>query len=392
MSSLFELANEALDTPFYRHEIIVAAFGFSSRELEAKLISRLNANDQMLHHCLDHFGNINFSLSHYLAVATQQYRAVEKIKQALFSEKSQEIKLLDFACGYGRLQRLMSLQVDPELLWASDINHSALAYVVNSFGVNGIDSYPEPERFLTSEKFDVIWVASLFSHLPRHLFEAWLKRLASCLTPAGVLCFSVHDECLLPDSISLADTGLYFIEQSEDSSLDVEIYGTTYVSENFIANAISQLDASAYHYHRIPKGLANEQDLYVVARHQMRDLSAIKNIRYGAWGFVDKVIAEPDGQLYLYGWAASIDDGAIDHIEVKLNKQIHTCHAKLLRQDVVDVLKDARLLYSGWDISLELSPAPQTNFVAVTVVSMQGERSLIYLGFVTEGRFQSDYN
>lgn len=390
MSSLFELANEALDTPSYRHEIITATFGFSSPELEAKLISRLNDNDQMLHHCLNHFGNINFSLSHYIAVATQQYRILEKIKKALFTAQSQEIKLLDFACGYGRLQRLMSLQVDPELLWASDINHSALAYVVNSFGVNGIDSCPEPERFSTSEKFDVIWVASLFSHLPRHLFEAWLKRLASYLTPAGVLCFSVHDECLLPSSISLLDNGLHFIKQSEDSSLDVEIYGTTYVSENFIANTINQLDVSAYHYHRIPKGLANEQDLYVVARNQIRDLSALEHIRYGAWGFVDKVFTEPNGQLYLYGWAASIDDGIVDHIEVKLNNHIHNCHAKLLRQDVVDVLKDSRLLYSGWDISLELSPAPQSNFVVVTVVSMRGERSLIYLGFITEGRFQSD--
>lgn len=389
MSSLFESANLALDTHIYRHEIMIAAFAMSTSEIEAKFISPLHANDKMLHHCLNHFENVNFSLSHYLAVATQQYRVVEKIKKALFPNTGQSIKLLDFACGYGRLLRLMSLQVEPKLLWASDINNYALAYVVNSFGVNGIESHAAPERFETSEKFDVIWVASLFSHLPQYLFEAWLERLALFLTPTGVLCFSVHDECLLPSSICLPDSGLYFGAHSEDAELDASIYGTTYVNEFFVANAIKKLFGSTFSYHRMPKGLANEQDLYVIARPEMLDLSPLKNIRFGAWGFVDKIFAEPNGQLYFYGWAASIDDGIIDRIEVKLNGIIHVCHANQRRDDVVEVLQDGRLLYSGWEIFLNMAPAPQSNFVAVTVVSTQGERSLIYLGFVSEGRFWS---
>jgi SAM-dependent methyltransferase len=387
MSALFELANQALETPAFRREILASAFGQFTLEQDEKFVSRLHDNDQMLHHCLDNFGNINFSLSHYLAVAIQQYRVVEKIKNALFPDRPDKIRLLDFACGYGRLQRLMSLKTDSKLLWVSEINDAAQAYVTNTFGVNGIASFADPGRFTTSEKFDVIWVASLFSHLPRHLFEAWLERLAGFLTPAGVLCFSVHDERLLPSSVSLPDVGLYFVEQSEDASLDVSIYGTTYVSESFVAGAIAAIDESAFVYHRIPKGLANEQDLYIMARQQSCDLSPLNSIRYGAWGFVDKVFLEPDGEFYMYGWAASIDDGIVDHVEIRINGNVvHKCYTNLVRTDVVEVLKDPRLLKSGWEISLKLVGATQ-DFVAVTVVSQQGERSLIYAGFISEGRF-----
>ncbi|MEO8000831.1 MAG: class I SAM-dependent methyltransferase [Arenimonas sp.] len=386
MSSLFELANQALETPDFRREILASAFGEFTPEQEQRYLSRLHDNDRMLHHCLNHFGNINFSLSHYLAVTIQQYRIVEKIKNALFPKNPDAISMLDFACGYGRLQRLMSIKIDPELLWVSEINDTALAYVVKTFGVNGLDSCADPDRFSTTEKFDVIWVASLFSHLPRHLFNAWLERLASLLKPTGVLCFSVHDEKLLPSTTIMPDSGFYYIEQSEDANLDVSIYGTTYVSESFVAGAITALDDSAFGYHCIPKGLANEQDLYIVARHRLRDLSPLKNIRHGAWGFVDKVYFEPDGEFYLYGWAASIDDGVVDHVEIMIGDDVHCCPANLLRSDVVEVLKDPRLLNSGWEIRLRLAPA-EHHFAAVTVVSKRGERSLVYAGFITEGRF-----
>jgi len=313
---------------------------------------------------------------------------LEKIKNALFPDSPDTLKLLDFACGYGRLQRLMSLKTDPELLWVSEINGTALSYVVNTFGVNGLVSFAEPERFATSEKFDLIWVASLFSHLPRHLFNAWLERLSSFLTPSGVLCFSVHDERMLSDAISLPESGFYYVEQSEDANLDVSIYGTTYVSEGFVADAVAAIDDSAFACHRIAKGLANEQDLYIVARRRLHDLSSLENIRHGAWGFVDKVYFEPDGEFYLYGWAASIDDGLVDHVEVRVGDDFHQCFANLPRMDVVEVLKDPRLLNSGWEISLKLDPAEQ-HFVAVSVVSKRRERSLVYAGWISEGRFST---
>jgi SAM-dependent methyltransferase len=389
MSYLFESANQALASAAFRREILATTFGNCTPELEAQLISTLNSDDKMLHHCLDHFDNINFSLSHYLAVATQQYRVVEKIKTALFANTKKPLKFLDFACGYGRLQRLMSLQASPECLWVSDINNSALDYVANTFGVNRIASSANPDNFVTAEKFDVIWVASLFSHLPQHLCEAWLERLSQCLTPNGVLCFSVHDERLLPDTHSLPSSGFYYLAQSEDSTLDTSIYGTAYVNEHYVGNTIKKLNSASFDYHRIPKGLANEQDIYIIAQQGKHDLSLLNALRHGVWGFVDKVFAE-NNQLYLYGWAASIDDGTIAHIEIKLNGHIHICSANLLREDVVAVLQDPRLLHSGWEISLPLAPAPDTNFVAVSVVSLQGERSLIYLGFIEEGRFFSE--
>lgn len=381
MATLLESANQALETKEYRHEILNAAFGRISPELDSKLISCIPDEDQMLRHCLDHYGQVNPAVSQYLAVAIQQYETVRQLQKILFSEDEQSMAFLDFACGYGRLQRLFSLQVDIKTVWASDIQEDAMTYVTKSFGVNGIDSYADPDLFRTDKKFDFIWVASLFSHLPSHLFQAWLERLSSLLTPTGVLCFSVHDQCLVPDSVTFPDTGLYYVEYSENPDLDVSIYGTTFVSEAFVAAAGAKVSGPQLIYRRIPKCLANHQDVYVFTRG-VRDLSRLGAFRNGAWGSVDNATINLNGELYISGWAASLDDGDIDSVEVKLNGQVHICKANIMRKDVVDVLNDPRMLMSGWETHLPLLPLPADNFVVVTVVSMRGERAMIYLGFI----------
>lgn len=353
------------------------------RALDARaedLVTRIHPQDQMLRHSLRHFQDVNYSVSQYFAVALQQHDAQQQLVRLALGERTHSVALLDFACGFGRSLRFLtrsSLRAD---VWASDVQKEAVDFVAEAFGVHGIHSAYEPDAFRPGRTFDFIWVASLFSHLPARLFHAWLGRLAALLSPGGVLCFSVHDECLLAPGAALDDEGIHYLPMSEIEELDNRAYGTTHVGERFVAEAIARAFGHAQpRYVRLPRGLANEQDLYVAAREPTHDLALLARFRKGAWGFADplRII---DGQLYLLGWAASLDDGPIASVVARIDGEPVPCLTGVARSDVMAVLGDARFSHTGWELVHPL-PRPEV-FLEVSATTGQGEQALLYAGVV----------
>jgi hypothetical protein len=241
----------------------------------------------------------------------------------------------------------------------------------------------DPHRFEPGRQFDFVWVASLFSHLPRHLFHGWLSRLTSILKPGGILCFSVRDECLLAADIPMAQDGIHFIPVSENADLDESVYGTTWVSESFVRNAALEAGAGDHACFRIRRGLANEQDIYVVSSKPERDLTPLASFRKGAWGWVDECRVSDAGELYLRGWAASLDDGAIDFVTVTVDGTPHRCPTGLESDDVRRVLNDGRLAFCDWEFKSLLHDHPAAVFLEVTARSAADENALLYAGPIT---------
>jgi SAM-dependent methyltransferase len=338
--------------------------------------------DQMLLHSLRHHQDANAAFSQYYNVALQQYNAAEQILRALFpSSAADGVVFLDFACGFGRLLRFMSLSLPAGNVWASEIQTEALTFVCNTFGAHGMPSYADPMRFEPGRRFHFIWVASLFSHLPEHLFHAWLHRLIDALEPDGVLCFSVHDACLLPPDLQLPASGIRFSPSSENPDLDSSSYGTTHVKETFVASAIEAACGTDRHYVRIPRGLAHEQDLYVVPKSTERDLSVLSGFRRGPWGWVDERRLLESGQLYLRGWAASIDDGPLATIDITVNGERFECPTGLPREDVAHVFEDPRLTSAGWEFHRDVATDDSDEIrVVVTASTAAGEKALLYTG------------
>ena len=351
----------------------------SHDETIARLKTGIHYNDQMLRHSLKHFHAENPSLSQYFNVALQQHNAVQQILRALFDHPKQ-IDVLDFACGYGRLLRFLRLSIPPERIWAAEIQSDAVDFVSREYGVHGLQSKSEPARFDPGRHFDFIWVASLFSHLSERLFRSWLARLHCLLNPGGILCFSVHDECLLPREISLPESGFYFVPQSENADLNTAIYGTTFVSEAFVANEVNEVLGGEFPCHRIRRGLANEQDIYVVPADKHTDLSSLSGFRRGPWGWVDELKVGKAGEIYVRGWAASLDDGAIDGVTITIDGRPSRGTMGHSREDVARVLGDTRLAASGWDFRGSLRAAAIEAYVEVSAETLRGERALLYAG------------
>ena len=292
-----------------------------------------------------------------------------------------DLDVLDFACGYGRLLRFLGLVVPPERIWASDLQTDAVDFVRDAFGVHALASHADPVQFAPRRRFDFIWVASLFSHLPEPLFDAWLARLIALLTPRGVLCFSVRDGSLLPAPTLMPASGFVYAPHSENDELAGDIYGTAYADETFVRHALQRATGDDRPCVRLRKALANEQDLYVVAADPSRDLDALQTFRRGPWGWVD-IRRISNGQIDLQGWAASLDDGLGRARRDRARWRRAPCRTTIPRPDVVAAFGDRRLACAGWEFRRELGAGARSARISVSAVTARGERALLYVGDV----------
>lgn len=100
---------------------------------------------------------------------------------------------LDFGSGWGRIGRFFLRDFSSENMVGVDIDPDMVAFC------NGADL---PGRFETiangqplafaDGSFRLITAYSVFTHLPPHLFRAWLAELLRVLAPGGLLVFTVE--------------------------------------------------------------------------------------------------------------------------------------------------------------------------------------------------------
>jgi SAM-dependent methyltransferase len=346
--------------------------------------TRIHPDDQMLAHSLAHHGSANAAFSQYFSIALQQHHSFQEIRRLLFAEDAgNDFEVLDFACGFGRMLRFLALSLSPKQIWASELQADALSFVGENLDVHTLASHADPSRFEPDRRFDMIWVASLFSHLPETLFHAWLGRLISLLKPNGILCFSVRDVSQLPPHAELPANGFLYDRSSENASLDGEIYGTAWASEAFVTRAVHAATGDQRTPYRLPRALANEQDIYVVAADPDRDLSALGGFRRGPWGWLDRISVSDSGELHLQGWAASLDDGEIDHVEVEIDGVRNSLRTGIARPDVAAAFDDERMAAAGWEFRCDLGQSTMPGKLVISAHSKGGETALIHLGLVS---------
>lgn len=373
---LYEQAQQLCEDPGFR-QMIARHTPFLSAGGAQALDTRIHPADQMLRHSLNIHRDPNAAFAQYYNVALQQYATVQQLLRGLFPDRLDTIRVLDFACGYGRLLRFLSQSLPKDNLWAAEIQADALTHVHQAYGVNTLASGPDPEEFRPQQKFHLIWVASLFSHLPDRLFKAWIDRLKTCLEPDGVLCFSVHDACLLPPEYQLPDSGILFFPSSENSDLDTAIYGTTFVNQAYVEAACGNPPK----LHRLARALAHEQDVYVLPASPGKNLDTLQGYRRGPWGWTDEREMRDDGELYLRGWAASIDDGPLANVEIEVNGQRFDCPTGRPREDVARAFADPRLANPGWEFRYRPPKGEGRIRVRVSVRTNKNEMALLFAGF-----------
>ena len=180
------------------------------------------------------------------------------------------VKLLEFASGYGCVSRHLKKFGHIDVV-SCDIHPEAIRFLADQIGVKTLLSAHVPEQFSTSEKFDVVFALSFFSHMPKTTFARWLRSLFETLDSPGYLIFTTRglracqDDGITEDDIP-AD-GFWFVNRSEQHDLDTEEYGLTIVTPEFVKNVVrSETGATIVAYKYV--GWWDNQDLWVIKREK----------------------------------------------------------------------------------------------------------------------------
>lgn len=173
--------------------------------------------------------------------------------------------VLEFAAGFGRFTRHLARAL-PGRVTASDVLPGSVDFLREQFGVEGFYSSHRPQEVALAPKYDLIFVLSLFTHLPPVAWNAWLIALSRGLAPGGLLVITTHSEsCAQDQGAVLGDDGTFFVASSESPSIDGQVYGTTFTSRHFTETAIAAVPGLRVAHYR-ENGFWVGQDGIVIAK------------------------------------------------------------------------------------------------------------------------------
>jgi SAM-dependent methyltransferase len=207
----------------------------------------------------------------YLQTGLNARNIITKLAAHKYGSTDNVESMLDFASGYGRVTRFLVNDFNPEKIWVSDIKENGVQFQKEVFGVNGVNSSYVPEEFQPGRKFQVIFVGSLFSHLPDDLFNRWLSQLHSLLNENGLLIFSVLDleRHGSPDAeyfeYKMVSEDQAFSDVN-DSIKEISNYGMAYVSKKYMDDSLTKIEVQKDQFYVYKNSFGTIQDVYAVSK------------------------------------------------------------------------------------------------------------------------------
>lgn len=213
-----------------------------------------------------HHSSLN-PLRDYLADGWRTLSELMLLLEAVDQPLLKTPRVLEFASGHGRFTRHLVKALGPDRVVVSDVVPSAVNFSKETFGVDGFLSVSVPEAVRCPGRYDLVFVLSLFSHLPRSTWSRWLKVLYEAVAPGGLLVFSTHGiKAADFDHVTLDPEGYFFAASSESTAISEQEYGTTFTSEAFVLARIAETVGVDSLVHKAPVHFWNHQDAYVLRR------------------------------------------------------------------------------------------------------------------------------
>lgn len=175
----------------------------------------------------------------YLADGWRTLSELMVLLERLDRPLTQTRSVLEFASGFGRFTRHLAPLL-PGRLTCADVLPGSVEFLHEQFGVNAFESSFDPDALTFPERYDLVFVLSLFTHLPVRQWRHWLRALARATKPGGLLMLSFHNEDSAKDfGVEFDDEGCFFAASSESPLLDPEYYGTTFTTRSVIEREIA---------------------------------------------------------------------------------------------------------------------------------------------------------
>ena len=259
-------AREMDDSLLEAHSLIEANGLVGSFSNMTGLDCRISEKDDIFGFFRGHPSSVN-PLRDYFADGWRTLSELMLLLEAVDKPLLRTASVLEFASGHGRFTRHLVKALGAERVTVSDIVVDAVDFSQQTFGVKGFASASVPEQVRWPQQYELVFVLSLFSHLPRSTWTRWLQVLRDAVAPGGLLVFSTHGMKAADfDSVKLDDEGFFFAPSSESNAIDANEYGTAFTSERFVLDRIAETWGGDALRHRSLVHFWNHQDAYVLQR------------------------------------------------------------------------------------------------------------------------------
>ena len=341
---------------------------------------RIHTNDEMV----QQWGepderDPDHALVYYYRGARFSENAIRQVVDWRFGGFDKIDRLLDFASGYGRVTRMLMRHMPASRITVTEINREAVMFQRDELGVDARMSASEPAAFQCEHRFDAIYAGSLFTHLPERTFRTWLRRLWELRSRRGVFIFSLHNARSI-----LRDTGVVpdflFIEEAHSRFVDPSEYGNTYVSDGQLERIIRE-ELGPCSWVRIPRGLANYQDLCIVVPETGESFATL-GFDIGPEGFLEGASVQDDGSIRLSGWSGNRSERwGVERVEVTLGGKIVATERTFTHRPDVEQAHGPAMAMSGWGITFPIDgPQSLLEIMQIRAYSESGFDYLLWIG------------
>jgi SAM-dependent methyltransferase len=167
--------------------------------------------------------------------------------------------IFDFGCGHGRVTRWYRAAFPEAAIWVTDFKQDGVDWCVKQFGCK--DTGGE----IPADRFDVVWLGSVFTHHPRQIVEGLIDNLLKSLKPNGLLIFTTQ--------------GRYAVRRMEkfDWASDLRKWHVYNLERDRVEDLIRQYNEEGYGYVNYPQH--TDYGLCVAKPHWYSD-RILKHDRY----------------------------------------------------------------------------------------------------------------
>lgn len=216
-------------------------------------------------------------LRHYVEDAQSAIANIEESLHVVGRTFRDVASCLDLPCGYGRVTRFLCEKVASIHITACDIDPQAIRFCAREFQVKALLSRRDIRAVPFPDRYDLIFVGSLLTHLPEVDCLHTLDALVDVLAPGGVLVFSTQGESCLRH---LEWYGAEFVAAAERFRRDVahrgvcfvpyrrrKDYGITIHAQRYIEGVMAQRYRGTLRFGRFKeRGWDGHQDVWSYCR------------------------------------------------------------------------------------------------------------------------------
>ncbi|MGD1713247.1 class I SAM-dependent methyltransferase, partial [Dapis sp. BLCC M172] len=239
--------------------------------------------------------------------------------------------VLDFGCGCGRVIIWNYLLSKSTVFEGIDVDAEAIYWCQENlkFAKFSVNQALPPTEY-EDNKFDFVYLISVFSHINEEMQLQWLKELRRITKPEGIVMITTRGPNISREAYDLTTKlekeGLLFFTSPDRKKVFPDWYQTTYQTEDYIRNKwVSEFEIIDF----IPGGIRASQDIVIlknkeklepVAGIDTKEKEILETLLLATTGYLEYIGLADKKELSIRGWVAAAGSGILENMKVVLGE------------------------------------------------------------------------